>query len=253
VLLGAATPEEAADLALRCPDLAGAPPGQRRAWARWLYALYPPGPGGRLGSLQPDLLAEAHVAAQLGADPAVARSCLTGLRPDQADRALTVLARAWADHPSVPAMVGAALRDNLGQLAIPAARVALQTRPEIGAMLAAAVGAAPASLDTLTRMAEALPRPSGALAPARLAIAQAIRDALPADAPPADRGRWARELSGAYSALGRNADALPFAREAVASYRVLVSGCFSELGHFSAGHASRQARMQPPMSSAVAA
>jgi hypothetical protein len=29
--------------------------------------------------------------------------------------------------------------------------------------------------------------------------------------------------------------------------------CFSELGHFSAGHASRQARMQPPMSSAAAA
>jgi hypothetical protein len=28
---------------------------------------------------------------------------------------------------------------------------------------------------------------------------------------------------------------------------------FSELGHFSAGHASRQARMQPPMSSAAAA
>ena len=32
-----------------------------------------------------------------------------------------------------------------------------------------------------------------------------------------------------------------------------VPGHFSELGHFSAGHASRQARMQPPMSSAVAA
>jgi 8-oxo-dGTP pyrophosphatase MutT (NUDIX family) len=32
-----------------------------------------------------------------------------------------------------------------------------------------------------------------------------------------------------------------------------VPAAFSELGHFSAGHASRQARMQPPMSSAAAA
>ena len=32
-----------------------------------------------------------------------------------------------------------------------------------------------------------------------------------------------------------------------------VPASFSELGHFSAGHASRQARMQPPMSSAAAA
>jgi hypothetical protein len=35
--------------------------------------------------------------------------------------------------------------------------------------------------------------------------------------------------------------------------RVVVGSRFSELGHFSAGHASRQARMQPPMSSAAAA
>jgi hypothetical protein len=32
-----------------------------------------------------------------------------------------------------------------------------------------------------------------------------------------------------------------------------MGASFSELGHFSAGHASRQARMQPPMSSAAAA
>jgi DNA polymerase III epsilon subunit-like protein len=35
--------------------------------------------------------------------------------------------------------------------------------------------------------------------------------------------------------------------------RVPVGRGFSELGHFSAGHASRQARMQPPMSSAATA
>src|SRR6266571_5181170 len=59
VLLGAGGLDEAAAVAGRVPDLAGQPAGELRGWARWLYGLYPAGPGGQLGMVQPDLLAEA--------------------------------------------------------------------------------------------------------------------------------------------------------------------------------------------------
>lgn len=95
-LIGAGSLDEAAELTRRVPDLASIPLDQRRRWARWLYGLYPAGADGRLGSLQPDLLAEVHVVAQLADDQSVARSCLRDLDENQAERALTVLARACA-------------------------------------------------------------------------------------------------------------------------------------------------------------
>jgi hypothetical protein len=48
ILLGATNLKEAAAVAGRVPDLAGAPARDRRRWARWLYDLYPGGPAGRL-------------------------------------------------------------------------------------------------------------------------------------------------------------------------------------------------------------
>ena len=98
-LLGAADLDDAAAVAGRVPDLAGAGPGELRRWGRWLYGLYPAGADGRLGSLQPDLLAEATWPGNSAADPGLARACLHELTQAQAEQALTVLARAWAHHP----------------------------------------------------------------------------------------------------------------------------------------------------------
>ena len=83
-LLGASGLAEAADLVTRVPELADAPFGQRRSWARWLYELYPADSDGRLGSLQPDLLAEAHTVTQLAGDPDLAAACLQTLPESQA-------------------------------------------------------------------------------------------------------------------------------------------------------------------------
>jgi len=66
-LVSAGSVAEAAALVQRVPDLAYSPPERRLLWAQWLYAVYPAGADGRLGSPQPDLLAETHVAAQLAA------------------------------------------------------------------------------------------------------------------------------------------------------------------------------------------
>jgi hypothetical protein len=73
-LLGAANIAETAALVTRVPDLTDAPGAQRKLWARWLYSLYPADTEGRLGSLQPDLIAEAHVVKQLISDTSLAVS-----------------------------------------------------------------------------------------------------------------------------------------------------------------------------------
>jgi tetratricopeptide (TPR) repeat protein len=223
ILLGAGDLTEAAAVAGRVPDLAGARPGDLRRWGRWLYGLYPGDSAGRLGSVQPDLLAESHVMAQLGSDLALARALLDDLTPGQAERALTVLVRAWDLHDSASQVIGQALRAHLVELAIPAANVALQTSHPIGDLLAQALSDAPATLEDLTRIEEALPYPSIALAQADLAAAQRIRQALP---PGADRqtiARWANRCGELLAQVGRPADALAPAQEAVTMRREMAA------------------------------
>lgn len=65
-LFGADNDEQAAALLTRVPGLTDAPPEQAGRWVQWLRELYPadsshPAGAGRLGTLQPDLLAE-HLA-----------------------------------------------------------------------------------------------------------------------------------------------------------------------------------------------
>lgn len=180
-LLGSATRAEAKELVRRIPGLAGASDDERRRWARWLYELYPPGRDGRLGSVQPDLLAEAHVTSQLAADPDLARPCLRDLRADQAAHALTVLARAQAQHGDARQIIATALRDDLASLAVPAAQVAVQTWAGLGGLLADALKDAPASLEALIGIAAALPYPSVILARAHLAVALRVLSLVPPD------------------------------------------------------------------------
>ena len=222
-LLGASSVDEAAELAGRVPDLAGAALGDRRQWAYWLYDLYPAGTDGHLGPLQPDLLAEAHVVVQLSRDPALARSCLRNLPVPQAERAMTVLARAWAHHEKAQGLLADALRDDLDHLAVPAARASIQTRAELGDVLAQALEDAPAPLEVLERIAEALPHPSVALARASVAITVRVREELPPKADLQETAKWADRAGLMLSAAGRSEDALSAHREAVSIYRQLVT------------------------------
>lgn len=223
VLLGAGDLAEAAAVAGRVPDLAGAPTGELRRWARWLYGLYPGEQAGRLGSVQPDLLAEHHVMIQLAADPALARATLVNLTADQADQALTVLARAWAMHDAAGQVIETALRSDLAGLAISAAAVAVQTSSAVGALLASALFDAPATLDDLIKVEQALPYPSVAVAAADLAATQRIRRELP---PGTDRqtiARWSDRCGVMLSQIGRPTEAVLPAEESVAAYRELAA------------------------------
>ena len=220
-LLGAASLDEAAELVARVPDLEEVALGERRRWARWLYGLYPEGEDGRLGPLQPDLLAETHVTVQLTRDPALARSCLKDLSDRQAEHAMTVLAQAWVHHPDVRHLIAAALRHDLGGLTLPAAQAAIQTRPELGSVLAEALADVPASLTTLMGIAEALPHPSVVLAQADVAVTARVRQMLPAGSEPQTVARWADRAGMRLAAAGRPTEALQVTQEAVDIYRDL--------------------------------
>lgn len=222
VLLGAADLEEATEVAGRVPDLAGAPNGELRRWARWLYSLYPAGPNGRLGGVQPDLLAETHAVVQLAGDPALAKECLRELTEDRAERALTVLARAWAHHEDAKQVIAAALNTDIAHLAVPASKVALQTSADVGVLLAEAVQRAPAPLDILIGIAQALPYPSVTLAQADLAVTMRIRSMLPPDGDPFAAAKWADRAGIRLVQLGRPAEAMKATQEAIEMYRELA-------------------------------
>ena len=223
ILLGAEDADEAEEVAGRVPDLAGASAGELRRWGRWLSGLYPAGADGRLGLVQPDLLAEHHAVTCLAGDPVLARAVLSGLDGGQAVQALTVLARAWELHEEAGPVIEAALCADLAGLAVPAAEVAIATQPRAGAVLAEALEDAPATVEDLARIAEALPYPSVAAAGAHLAVVLRIRRELPPGTSRADAARWAHLCGVLLSQAGRLADALPVTEEAVALYRELAA------------------------------
>ncbi len=210
-------------MAGRIPDLAGASAGDLRRWARWLYALYPYEQAGRLGSVQPDLLAEHHAITQLTADRVLAEAILRDLTSDQADQALTVLARAWALHDTAGPVIEAALRADLARLAIPPANVPVQTSSQVGALLTAALSDAPPTLEDLITIEETLPYPSVAIASADLAAAQRIRRELPPGTDKQIIASWADTCGVLLSQAGRPDDALPPTQEAVTAYRELAA------------------------------
>jgi tetratricopeptide (TPR) repeat protein len=223
-LLGAMNVAKAAELMARVPDLSDASQGQRRLWARWLFGLYPPDNEGRLGSLQPDLLAETHVIRQLAADSDFAQACLRSLSMSQAEHALTVLARAWAHQGDAPRFISEALRADLLNIAPIAVHVAVQTSSALGQLLADAVQNAPFSRDELFEMAEVLYYyPSVALAEPSLAVTLRIWKSLPQDEELDERAIWSNRLGLMFDQLGHYADAVPVQQEAVDIYRELAT------------------------------
>ena len=156
---------------------------------------------------------------QLARDPGLARECLRDLTGERAERALTVLARAWAHDDAARAIMATALHADLPHLAIPAARVALQTWPEMGGLLAIALRDTQAPLEVLIGIEQALPDASVVLAQAHLAVTLRIRDTLPKDAEPQTVAEWDERAGTMLGELGRAAEAMARIREAVATFR----------------------------------
>jgi Tetratricopeptide repeat len=195
-LLGAGSEDEARVLPARVPGLE---PSARLA--KWLQDLYPPGTGesGWLGSLQPDRLAELHVARELSRSVEFASVCLAGLDGRQARQAVTVLARASADDPHAEELLERVL-------------------PDVAQFLADL----DAPRETLTAIYNAITYPSVILAPAAYQLGKRILDLLPTGAPAELRARWLTSLGMWAWQAGCPADGLSAEQEAVAIRRELA-------------------------------
>ena len=136
-------------------ELAGRVPGVTvtEAVALWLRELYPPGQDGQLGVIRPDRLAELHVSRELAASPALAQACLTAVDAGQARRALILLARASAEHQAARRLLESAISRFPGVVADPAER-----------------------REVMIAVADAIPHPSLALAPAHASLSSKMAE-----------------------------------------------------------------------------
>ncbi|WP_461017780.1 tetratricopeptide repeat protein [Streptomyces daliensis] len=242
-LLDADSEAAAADLLSLVPGL-DAPwcDPLRRRTARWLSTLYPGTSPGAVGPLQPDLLAEHHIARQLDRSPEMAR--LIGLRLDasHARRALTVLTRAHAHQPGVEAVLEGWLAARLPELAEAAVTVAVETPGPLGPLMARVLAEADLPLTALQHVKRAIPYPTLALAEADMVVTHHIVEALPEEATPERRAMWLEALGLAFHQVGRRMEALAPMEEAERIRRRLVrlspeqhrpglAACLSSLGH----------------------
>jgi Tetratricopeptide repeat len=201
-------------------------PGTRGRAARWLHDLYPAGQTGGgaaewIAALRPDLVAENLVVGVLTGQPDLAVRLLDGQSTLQAERALTLLARAALTSPAARDLLGQVLAGGFPQLAEPALAVAVETSPYLGELLADLLEARPWPPEVLDPIARALPGPSVALARAAAATFRQLAAACPPGSE--ERGQNLIRLSNRLSELGRREDALAAIDEAVTACRQLAA------------------------------
>jgi len=199
------------------PDLAGDAALRHRA-ARWLHDLYALR-GSWIAPLEPDLLGEALVAHVLSELPGLAGDLLERADDATAERALTVLTRACAQHRVCRDALRDVLDRHTRRLAPIAIVVAQQAGDPIGALLADALARHPDS-ELAHSLLKQIPQQTVAL---RETAAITATQALAAADQPADRASVLVAQSGRLSELGRREDALTAIEEAVSVYRELAA------------------------------
>ncbi|GCB45917.1 serine protease [Streptomyces sp. NL15-2K] len=237
-LTRAADPERATELLSLVPGLA-----QERvaAAAEWLHELYPPVESSYWGALEPDLLGEYHVALRIRDNNDLLTGLLPHLRGREAERALTVLARATAQAgcpcPDLDRKVERLIVAHPAALAVPAAVVA--GRSENPGFLLDALRLLTARrdlpLDLLENLHAAVPDRSRLLGEQALELARQLVKAhrhrarlargVPAFAPAHIRAGLARaehNYAVRLSSVRRWADVVESSRRAVRLYRALA-------------------------------
>ena len=213
-LLAAEDEDEALQVLRRVPDLSDASEEGRREVACWYHDLYP-GPEW-LAPLQPDSVAEELMGQVLEEMPGLVESVFSGLAPEQAGRALTILDRTVQPRPELERVLAAALRSDLVPLAASAITVAIQTGDPIGRVLAGILESRPEAAIALSGLyggvldqTVSLRELAWVLAAAQVELARRAK---------ASRDRLAKALSNLsirLSRLGRREQALAAMEEAV--------------------------------------
>lgn len=172
--------ERAVELLAKVPRLSDTPERVRSALATWLNELYPTSTESYWGALEPDRLGEYHVSARIGDKPALLQEFLPALGTGEAERALTVLARAGAQpvcpYPELLDQVVALILAHPESLAVAAASVATQSEnPDflIGALTSLATRS-DLSTDLLENLNTAFPPQTASLAEPALNIAKCL-------------------------------------------------------------------------------
>jgi hypothetical protein len=196
-LLGAATADEAGELAARAPGVSGS--ANITEWLRDIFAGRH-SRAARSGYTHPDRLAELHTLREFAASPELATACLTGLTNRQALHAVTFLARAATDYDEASVLLSGVLSGLGDRLTEPGP-----------------------SAETLTAMLSVLPSSNAALAPSATALNQQILELLPTGTDPAARAYWLTSLSSRLSESSEYAAAATAAREAANGYRELAA------------------------------
>jgi tetratricopeptide (TPR) repeat protein len=261
-LVPADSPRQALVVLSRVPGIRDWSEGELSSVASWLRELYP-SPGQFWGSLQPDLLAERHVADTVKEQDDLLTSLLEQVDDGQASQALTVLARAAACEPNIRPRVTEVIARYPEVLASAAVRVALEVNEYqvLADALARVAANSRGQLGLLRTIYRAIPHQTqvhGQLA-ATMAeeIAAALRPALPPGwdghrpervgtpggrmaapdlAAVLDLARALDELSVRLQAIGRLSDALPASNEAVSICERLAEAdspqCLADLAAF---------------------
>ncbi len=228
-LCGAHTEDQAVTTLTRVGGLGDRTDDEYLGLARWLAELYPSAEGRYWGTLQPDRVGEHLISQVTGERPGLVTEVLDGASEEQAYQALTVLTRAATTQPHLPALLDTVISAQLALLGPIAVQVALQAAaagPLLHAVRAAALQTdQPQQLKTLLN---ALPDHSLLLAQTTLVVEQHVVD-LTRHAAATDRDAYLPDLAASLSNLavqlgevGRRADALTLAQEAVDTYQELA-------------------------------
>jgi hypothetical protein len=135
----------------------------------------------------------------------------------------TILGRAALTQPAGLDQARQALAVDPARLLIPGVAVTTETNPALAGLVSDVHATAALNTAALIPLAEAIPYPTVALAAVYAAVTRKITSTLPPAADPAERARWLTALGTALAQLGRPAEALPVAEEAVTIRRELAA------------------------------
>ena len=216
--------DEASEVLRAVPELSGDAEGRRRHQvSQWLHGLYPAdASAGWLPAVDPDLLAEAHVAAVLADTATLAERVFGVAEPDRSHKALSVLGRAARDYPAAAAALEAVLAARFADLVVPAMEVAQQVGDPLGPMLAIALERDPRP-ELVDATLAALPAETVSLLELGVVIAAADMERAKGEGDPATIAVSADMLAKAFVGVGRREEALASCQESVNLLRELVA------------------------------
>ncbi|MEV6125139.1 tetratricopeptide repeat protein, partial [Streptomyces sp. NPDC052077] len=234
-LVGAADREQADRTWSTLPALADQSRDRRDRVTAWIAALYPPTvPGRPWGALQPDRLAERHIGRILGTNPAIAEHLINGADDAQIAQLLTVYSRAAA-HPVFdgcldPHLTGLCTRlpHRLTPHIIATAVQADRPQPLITALDTLTTDPT-IEIKQLTTLQARFPRFTRRLARTAVHLAQTITSRYRAlakanpDAYLPNLATSLNNLSNRLGEVGRRAEGLTAAEEALSHYRALAN------------------------------